>query len=198
MPSSGTSNRTFTNVKKLCDKLNLEVQEINILKAVEGHLKDIGHDKATYDATYENAQARERTQILMDVANKVNGMVIGTGDMSELALGWATYNGVQLSSVEAVILRESNTTSVMFQLVGPKVSQRFNAFNKTSKVFTLVKVKGLVFGFGLVFFGGSSVSWWFQVEVNEFAVVVYNLFRDFPASRDGCFVAVSCQFSNGV
>ena len=105
---------------------------------------------------------------------------------------------MQLSSAEAVILRESNTTSVIFRLAGPKVSQRFNAFNKTSKVFTLVKVKGLVFGLVWFFRGGSSVSWRFQVEVNEFAVVVNNLLGDFAAPRDGYFVAVSCQFCNGV
>ena len=97
MPSSGTSDRTFHNVIKLCELLNLEVIEINIAEAVKNHLKDIEHDNSTYDATYENAQARERTQILMDLANKYNGIVVGTGDLSELALGWCTYNGDQMS-----------------------------------------------------------------------------------------------------
>lgn len=97
MPSSGTSDRTFNNVLRMCKILNLNVEEINIAEAVKNHLKDIGHDQVTYDATYENAQARERTQILMDLANKYNGIVVGTGDLSELALGWCTYNGDQMS-----------------------------------------------------------------------------------------------------
>lgn len=97
MPTDATSGRTFNNVMRLCKILNLDVQEINIKNAVTNHLKDIGHDLSTFDATYENAQARERTQILMDIANKYNGIVVGTGDLSELALGWCTYNGDQMS-----------------------------------------------------------------------------------------------------
>lgn len=73
------------------------LREINIRKSVKQHFEDIGHDESVHDVTYENGQARERTQILMDIANQTNGMVIGTGDMSELALGWATYNGDHMS-----------------------------------------------------------------------------------------------------
>ena len=97
MPGFGTSGRTYNNALKLMEALGITVREISIAKAVEQHFADIGHDIANRDTTYENAQARERTQILMDIANDVNGIVIGTGDMSELALGWATYNGDHMS-----------------------------------------------------------------------------------------------------
>ena len=97
MPCFGTTDRTYNNAVKLIKILNASFMEINIKEAVNLHFKDIGHDSSIHDVTYENGQARERTQILMDVANKVNGMVIGTGDMSELALGWATYNGDHMS-----------------------------------------------------------------------------------------------------
>ncbi|MEG1894094.1 MAG: NAD(+) synthase [Clostridia bacterium] len=97
MPCFGTSERTHTNAKTLCDELGVSFMEINIAKSVLQHLEDIGHDVNVQDVTYENAQARERTQVLMDLANKTNGMVIGTGDLSELALGFATYNGDHMS-----------------------------------------------------------------------------------------------------
>ena len=97
MPCFGTSNRTYDNATSLTEALDIPLSEINIMAAVTQHLKDINHDIAVTDVTYENAQARERTQVLMDVANKVNGLVIGTGDMSESALGWATYNGDHMS-----------------------------------------------------------------------------------------------------
>jgi len=97
MPGFGTTNRTYQNALELMRGLGVTVREISIRKAVEQHFKDIGHDPAQHDVTYENAQARERTQILMDVANQVNGLVLGTGDLSELALGWATYNGDHMS-----------------------------------------------------------------------------------------------------
>lgn len=97
MPCYGTTDRTYGNACKLVKALGATLREINIVSAVEQHFKDIGHDPALHDVTYENCQARERTQILMDVANQSNGMVIGTGDMSELALGWATYNGDHMS-----------------------------------------------------------------------------------------------------
>ena len=97
MPCFGTSNRTHDNAVSLTDALEITLREINIVDSVTQHLKDIGHDLELTDVTYENAQARERTQVLMDVANQVNGLVIGTGDMSELALGWATYNGDHMS-----------------------------------------------------------------------------------------------------
>lgn len=97
MPGFGTSERTYANAMELMRELGVTVREIPIRKACEQHFADIGLDPADRSATYENAQARERTQILMDVANQVGGLVIGTGDLSELALGWATYNGDQMS-----------------------------------------------------------------------------------------------------
>jgi len=97
MPGFGTSSRTYNNALVLMKELGVTTLEISIKEACEQHFKDIGHDIGIHDITYENAQARERTQILMDVANKENGIVIGTGDLSELALGWATYNGDHMS-----------------------------------------------------------------------------------------------------
>ncbi len=97
MPGFGTSDRTFNNALNLMKSMGITVMEIPIGPAVLQHFKDIDHDVNVHDATYENAQARERTQILMDCANKYNGLVLGTGDMSELALGWATYNGDHMS-----------------------------------------------------------------------------------------------------
>ena len=97
MPGFGTTDRTHNNAVKLMETLGVTIREISIAKAVTQHFADIGHDINVHDVTYENAQARERTQILMDVANKENAIVIGTGDLSELALGWATYNGDHMS-----------------------------------------------------------------------------------------------------
>ncbi len=97
MPGFGTTDRTYNNALKLMRQLQVTAREISIAKAVTQHFEDIGHDAAVHDVTYENAQARERTQILMDVANKENALVVGTGDLSELALGWATYNGDHMS-----------------------------------------------------------------------------------------------------
>ncbi len=97
MPGFGTTDRTHHNAVKLMETLGVTIREISIAKAVTQHFEDIGHNKNKHDVTYENSQARERTQILMDVANKENAIVIGTGDLSELALGWATYNGDHMS-----------------------------------------------------------------------------------------------------
>ena len=97
MPCFGTTDRTYQNACRMTEKLGASLAEVDIREAVTLHFRDIGHDMAVHDVTYENSQARERTQVLMDVANQVNGMVIGTGDMSELALGWATYNGDHMS-----------------------------------------------------------------------------------------------------
>jgi NAD+ synthase (glutamine-hydrolysing) len=97
MPCYGTTDRTYQNAITLMKRLGATLKEINIIKAVEQHFKDIEHDESIHNVVYENSQARERTQILMDLANKYNGMVIGTGDLSELALGWATYNGDHMS-----------------------------------------------------------------------------------------------------
>ena len=97
MPCFGTTSKTYDNAVNLARELGTTLQEIRIEEAVNIHFRDIGHDPAIQDVTYENGQARERTQILMDIANQSGGMVIGTGDMSELALGWATYNGDHMS-----------------------------------------------------------------------------------------------------
>lgn len=97
MPGFGTTDRTYNNAISLMEHLGVTIREISIVDATIQHFKDIGHDPNLHDITYENSQARERTQILMDIANQVNGLVIGTGDLSELALGWATYNGDHMS-----------------------------------------------------------------------------------------------------
>ena len=97
MPGFGTTGRTKGNAETLARALGVDFREISIHAAVERHFSDIGHDPAVTDVTYENSQARERTQILMDLANELGGFVIGTGDLSELALGWATYNGDHMS-----------------------------------------------------------------------------------------------------
>ncbi len=97
MPGFGTTDRTYTNAVNLMKLLGITIREISIKEACIQHFKDLGHDMENHDVTYENSQARERTQILMDAANQMNGLVIGTGDLSELALGWATYNGDHMS-----------------------------------------------------------------------------------------------------
>ena len=97
MPCFGTTDRTYNNACRMAVKLGATLREVPIGEAVNVHFRDIGHDPADHSVTYENSQARERTQVLMDLANRDGGLVIGTGDMSELALGWATYNGDHMS-----------------------------------------------------------------------------------------------------
>ena len=97
MPCFGTTDRTYRNACDLTRKLGATLREVDIKEAVTIHFRDIGHDANQHDVTYENCQARERTQVIMDIANQTGGMVIGTGDLSELALGWATYNGDHMS-----------------------------------------------------------------------------------------------------
>lgn len=97
MPGFGTTDRTYTNAMTLMQSLGIDIREVSIREACIQHFKDINHDIAVHDVTYENSQARERTQILMDIANQTGGFVVGTGDLSELALGWATYNGDHMS-----------------------------------------------------------------------------------------------------
>lgn len=97
MPCFGTTQRTHENALKLARGFGAKLIEVDITRSVRQHLEDIGHDESVHDVTYENAQARERTQVLMDLSNKMGGIVIGTGDLSELALGWATYNGDHMS-----------------------------------------------------------------------------------------------------
>ena len=97
MPGFGTTDRTYHNAVSLMQQLGVTMKEISIAKAVTQHFNDIGHDMSVHDVAYENSQARERTQILMDLTNEIGGFVVGTGDLSELALGWATYNGDHMS-----------------------------------------------------------------------------------------------------
>ena len=97
MPGFGTTNRTYTNATNLMKFLGISIREISIAEACRTHFRDLGMDENSHDVTYENSQARERTQILMDAANQMNGLVVGTGDLSELALGWTTYNGDHMS-----------------------------------------------------------------------------------------------------
>lgn len=97
MPCFGTTKRTRSNAELLARALGVSFREVNITKSVRQHFEDIGHEESVTDVTYENSQARERTQVLMDIANQSGGLVIGTGDLSELALGWATYNGDHMS-----------------------------------------------------------------------------------------------------
>src|SRR5699024_11012919 len=97
MPCFGTTDRTYQNACEMSKKTGATLREVPIAEAVNVHFRDIGQDPEEHDVTYENSQARERTQVLMDIANRTGGMVIGTGDMSELALGWATYNGDHMS-----------------------------------------------------------------------------------------------------
>ena len=97
MPGFGTTDRTHSNAVRLMSGLGVSSMEIPIGPSVMQHFADIGHDPAVHDVTYENCQARERTQILMDLSNRLGGIVLGTGDLSELALGWATYNGDHIS-----------------------------------------------------------------------------------------------------
>lgn len=97
MPCFGTTKRTRTNAERLCELLGTQLRVIDIAASVKQHFRDIGHDESVHNVVYENGQARERTKILMDIANAEGGMVVGTGDLSELALGWATYNGDHIS-----------------------------------------------------------------------------------------------------
>jgi len=97
MPGYGTTSRTRSNAERLAELLGVSTRRIPIVDVVRQHFRDIGHDEKQHDITFENAQARERTQVLMDVANQIKGLVVGTGDLSELALGWCTYNGDHMS-----------------------------------------------------------------------------------------------------
>ncbi len=138
MPGFGTSKRTYNNAVGMCNALGVRLREIRIADSVTQHFTDIGQDPSLHDVTYENAQARERTQILMDVANMENGLVVGTGDISEMALGWATYNGDHMSmyavnssvtktQVRALVDYEARhadeaLAAVLFDILGTPVS----------------------------------------------------------------------------
>lgn len=126
MPGFGTSDRTHSNATELMGRMGISHTEINISDAVKLHFKDIGHEIENHDATYENSQARERTQILMDLANKTGGMVLGTGDLSELALGWCTYNGDHMSMY-------SVNASVPKTLIRPLVRRVAQDYDETTR-----------------------------------------------------------------
>ena len=151
MPGFGTTDRTYTNAIGLMQSLGVTIKEISIQDAVIQHFKDIEHDMNVHDVTYENSQARERTQILMDYANKVNGLVIGTGDLSELALGWCTYNGDHMSmyavntGVPKTLVRtlvswiantqmDDNTKTVLVDVVDTPVSPELLPADKDGKI----------------------------------------------------------------
>ena len=129
MPGFGTSKRTKGNAELLCEGLGLKLEFISIVKSVRQHLKDIGHDGKTPDVTYENAQARMRTMILMDKANMTGGIVLGTGDLSEIALGWSTYNGDHMSmfavnnGVPKTVVRKVCEWYAVRRSVNPSVRQ---------------------------------------------------------------------------
>ena len=122
MPGFGTTSRTKDNASDLMEALGITIREISIRPACEQHFEDIGHDINNHDVTYENSQARERTQLLMDISNQTNGIVVGTGDLSELALGWATYNGDHMSMYG---VNASVPKTLVMHLVGWIAENRF-------------------------------------------------------------------------
>ena len=154
MPCFGTTVRTKTNAAVLCGELGVDFRTVNIFDSVNQHFRDIGHDPATRDVTYENAQARERTQVIMDMANDLGGMVIGTGDLSELALGWATYNGDHMSmysvngGVPKTLVREltayvadiertkgnGNLADALYDILGTPVSPELLPADESGKI----------------------------------------------------------------
>lgn len=151
MPGFGTTDRTYNNTIKLCNSLGTYLKEIDIVDAALLHFKDIGHDPKLLDVTYENVQARERTQILMDIANKAQGLVIGTGDLSELALGWSTYNGDHMSmyavncSVPKTLVRylvrwvadnqvDDKTSEILTDILDTPVSPELLPADKNGKI----------------------------------------------------------------
>lgn len=151
MPGFGTTDRTYNNTVRLCRSLNTDLKEISIVDASLLHFKDIGHDPSLHDVTYENVQARERTQILMDIANKESGIVVGTGDLSELALGWSTYNGDHMSmyavnsSVPKTLVRslvrwvadnevDEETSKILMDILDTPVSPELLPADKSGKI----------------------------------------------------------------
>jgi NAD+ synthase (glutamine-hydrolysing) len=135
MPGFGTTGKTYNNAQTIMKLLGTDMREIPIREAVIQHFSDIGHDPAQHDVTYENSQARERTQILMDVANKEGGLVVGTGDLSEVALGWSTYNGDHMSmygvntSVPKTLVRFVIKWVMDHRLSGPDEEKGFSLDN---------------------------------------------------------------------
>ena len=139
MPGFGTTGKTYSNALTIMRLLGTDVREISIKESVLQHFKDIGHDPGLHDITYENAQARERTQILMDVANKEHGLVVGTGDLSEIALGWSTYNGDHMSmysvnsSIPKTLVRFVIKWVMENRLSGPNADPNFSKNNALLK-----------------------------------------------------------------
>lgn len=139
MPGFGTTGKTYNNALTIMRLLGCEVREVSIRESVLQHFKDIGHDSEVHDVTYENAQARERTQILMDIANKESGLVVGTGDLSEVALGWSTYNGDHMSmygvnaSVPKTLVRFVINWVMENKLSGSKEDTTFSSDNSLLK-----------------------------------------------------------------
>ena len=150
MPCFGTTARTKSNAVKLCELLGVTLREVDITKSVLQHFQDIGHGADVLDVTYENAQARERTQVLMDIANQTSGIVVGTGDLSELALGWATYNGDHMSMygvnasvpktlVRYIVRHEAQTADkpladVLFDILDTPVSPELLPADKNGEI----------------------------------------------------------------
>lgn len=139
MPGFGTTDKTYNNALTMMQLLGVEVREISIKDSVLQHFSDIGHDPAVHDVTYENSQARERTQILMDIANKEGGFVVGTGDLSEVALGWSTYNGDHMSmygvncSVPKTLIPLTIQWVIDTVLSGPQEDKSFSSDNSLLK-----------------------------------------------------------------
>lgn len=139
MPGFGTTGKTYNNALTIMKLLGADVREISIKDAVNQHFEDIGHDGAVHDVTYENSQARERTQILMDIANQEGGLVVGTGDLSEMALGWCTYNGDHMSmygvnaSVPKTLVRYVVKWVMEHKLCGPEEDAAFSSDNALLK-----------------------------------------------------------------
>ena len=138
MPCFGTTQRTKNNATVLCEELGVDFRQVDIFDAVNLHFKDIGHDPNLRDVTYENSQARERTQILMDIANDCGGMVIGTGDLSELALGWATYNGDHMSMYAV----NADVPKTLIRHIVAYCAEEFAACGKTAVADALLDVLG--------------------------------------------------------
>jgi len=148
MPGFGTTDRTYQNALALMRELGITMKEISIAKSVLQHFEDIGHDASIHDVTYENSQARERTQILMDLSNQLGGLVIGTGDLSELALGWATYNGDHMSmygvnaSVPKTLIQhlvrfvasEGLATDILLDIVDTPISPELTPANAQGEI----------------------------------------------------------------
>ena len=130
MPCFGTTKRTRSNAERLCEALDTDFRTVDIKASVTQHLSDIGHDGVSTDVTYENAQARERTQVIMDIANMTGGLVVGTGDLSELVLGWATYNGDHMSMYAV----NASVTKTMVRRIVEVYSERERGMGEVSAI----------------------------------------------------------------